>query len=127
MDRRLARSLAITVVITVLGGILLADRAGRLARQRRAFEAEAAADPTAASAAAAANPDSARIAATAVAAYDADRRARGVPPLAIRVVGYTRDSAGVLLLLFPRRPIAGQGAVIRVTPEGEAAIVQRNQ
>lgn len=126
MDRRLARSLAIIVVITVLGGILLADRADRLARRRRALEARAAAEATAA-AAATPNPDSARAVAAATAAYDADRVARGEPPLATRVFAFTPDSAGVLVTLFPRQPILGQDAVVRVTPDGQARVVVRGQ
>lgn len=127
VERRLARTVAIIVVIAALGGMLLADRAQRLARQRRALAVRAATEAAAADSAAAANPDSVRIVERAIAAYDEDRRGRREPPLQTRVFAYSPDSAGVLVTLFPRGPILGQDAVIRVTPEGEARVVTRGQ
>jgi len=121
MERQLVRTAAIMVVIAALGGILLADRAGRVAKARRAARAAAAADSRAA---ATANPDSGRIVAAAIAAYDADRRARGLEPLAVRVLSVARDAQGTLVMLIPERLVAGADATIRVDPSGTAAMLR---
>jgi len=121
MERQLARTIAIMVVIAALGGILLADRADRTARAQRAARAAAAADSARA---AAANPDSVRIVAAAVAAYDADRRDRGLEPLAVRVLAVTPDPAGTLVMLIPDRLVEGADATIRVHPDGSTGILR---
>jgi hypothetical protein len=120
MERQLVRTVAVLVVIAALGGILLADRAGRLAKARRASREAATAD---ASRAAAANPDSVRVVAAAIAAYDADRRARGLEPLAVRILSYAPDSAGAVVMLIPDRLVQGADATIRVGPSGAATIL----
>jgi hypothetical protein len=119
MERVLVRTVAIMIVIAALGGFLLVDRADRVARARRASRAAAAADSARA---ATENPDSLRTVAAAVAAYDADRRARGLEPLAVRVLAYTPDSAGVVVMLMPERLVTGADATIRVDSRGSAAI-----
>jgi len=121
MERQLVRTVAIMVVIAALGGIFLTDRADRVARARRAAAAAAAADS---SAAAAANPDSVRFVAAALAAYDADRRARGLEPLAVRILSYAPDSAGVVVMLIPDRLVQGADATIRVGPSGAATMLR---
>jgi len=121
MERHLVRTVAIMVVIAALGGILLADRADRVAKARRAARAAAAADS---SAAATANPDSVRIVAVAIAAYDADRRARGLEPLAVRVLSCVADSAGVLVMLIPERLVPDADATLRVGRNGSATLVR---
>ena len=120
MDRRLGRTVAVMLVITALGGLLLADRADRLAR-RRAAQARVSED---AAALGPVNPESVRVVAAAPAAYDAERRARGLEPLATRVFAYVRDSMGVRVTLFPVRPVLGQDAVIRVAPDGGVQITE---
>ncbi len=127
VERRLGRTIAIIIVIAVIGAILLADRAQRLARQRQAFKVGAATDAAAADSATTADPDSVRIVGRAMAAYDDDRRARGEEPLATRVFAYVVDSAGVLVTLFARGPILGQDAVVRVSPDGGAQVVTRGR
>jgi hypothetical protein len=121
MERQLVRTVAIMVVIAALGGIFLTDRADRVARARRAAVAAAAADS---SAAAAANPDSVRFVAAARAAYDADRRARGLEPLAVRILSYAPDSAGAVVMLIPDRLVQGADATIRVGLSGAATILR---
>jgi hypothetical protein len=121
MQRQLARTVAIMVVIAALGGLLIADRADRIARAQRAARERAAADS---GVAAAANPDSVRLVAAAVAAYDADRRARGLEPLAVRILSYAPDSAGAVVMFMPERLVEGGDATIRVDPRGTAAILR---
>lgn len=121
MQRQLLRTVAIMVVIAALGGIVLAHRADRLASARRAAQAAAIADSARA---AAANPDSVRIVAAAVAAYDADRQARGLEPLTARVLSYAADASGVVVMLIPERLVAGADATIRVHPDGSTSFVR---
>lgn len=121
MERQLVRTVAIMVVIAALGGIFLTDRADRVARARRAAVAAAAADSIQA---AAANPDSVRIVAAAIAAYDADRRTRGLEPLTVRILSYTPDSAGAVVMLLPDRLVEGADATIRVGPSGAATVLR---
>ncbi|HXV90519.1 MAG TPA: hypothetical protein VD707_04070 [Gemmatimonadales bacterium] len=121
MDRRLLRTVAIMVVIAALGGILLANRADRVTRAGQAARAAAAEDSMRA---AAANPDSLRLVAAAIAAYDADRRTRGFEPLTVRILSYTRDSTGVVVMLIPDRLVQGADATIRVGPSGAATILR---
>jgi len=121
MERQALRTIAIMVVIAALGGVLLVDRADRLRRARDA--ARTAAEDSVR--AAAANPDSVRTVAAAVAAYDADRRARGLEALAVRVLSYQPDEAGVVVMLIPERLIAGADATVRVRPDGAATLVPR--
>jgi hypothetical protein len=121
MYQRLARTVAILVVIGVLGGVVLTDRARRLERQR----ARAAARDSAAGIATATNPDSVRIATAAVAAYDADRRARGAAPLAVDVLAYEPTRGGVRVTLLPRELVVGGDAVVWVGSDGEARIESR--
>jgi hypothetical protein len=119
MERQLVRTVAIMVVIAALGGVFLTDRADRVARARRAEVVAAAADS---SAAVAANPDSVRLVAAAIAAYDADRRARGLAPLAVRILAYAPDAAGAVVMLIPDRLVQGADATIRVSPSGAAIL-----
>ena len=121
MQRQLIRTVAIMIVIAALGGIFLTDRADRVARARRAAQAAAAADS---SRAATANPDSVRTVAAAVAAYDADRRARGLEPLAVRILSYAPDSAGAMVMLIPERLIRDADATVRVGRNGSATLVR---
>ena len=121
MERQLVRTVAIMVVIAALGGFLLADRADRVARARGAAAVAAAEDSARA---AAANPDSVRIVAVAIAAYDADRHARGLEPLAVRVLSYTPDSDGVVVMFIPERLVEGADATIWVRPNGSATILR---
>jgi len=121
MERQLVRTVAIMVVIAALGGILLADRADRLAKARRAAREAAATDSIRA---AAANPDSVRRVAAAIAAYDADRLARGLEPLAVHVLSYVPDSAGVVVMFIPERLVEGGDATIRVGPTGTATVLR---
>jgi hypothetical protein len=120
VERQLARTIAIIVVIAVLGGLVMLDRVDRVARAQRAARAAAAADSARA---AAENPDSVRIVRAATAAYDADRRARGLEPLAVRVLSYVPDTAGVVVMFIPERLVTGANATIRVTPDGAARIL----
>ena len=121
MERQLVRTVAIMVVIAALGGIFLTDRADRVARTRRAAVAAAAADSIQA---AAANPDSVRLVAAAIAVYDADRRTRGLEPLTVRILSYTPDSAGAVVMLIPDRLVEGADATIRVGPSGAATVLR---
>ncbi len=121
MERQLVRTVAIMVVIAALGGIFLTDRADRVARARRAAVAAAAVDS---SRAAAANPDSVRLVAAAIAAYDADRRMRRLEPLTVRILSYTPDSAGAVVMLIPDRLVEGADATIRVGPSGAATVLR---
>src|SRR5512134_152590 len=121
MERQLVRTVAIMVVIAALGGIFLTDRADRVARARRAAVAAAAADSIQA---AAANPDSVRLVAAAIAAYDADRRTRGLEPLTVRILSYTPDSTGAVVMLIPDRLVEGADATIRVGPSGAATVLR---
>jgi hypothetical protein len=99
MERQLARTVAIIVVIAVLGGLLLLDRADRVARAQRAARAAAAADSARAITD---NPDSVRIVTAAIAAYDADRQARGLEPS--RCVSCpTYRTARVVVRFIPER------------------------
>jgi len=122
MERQALRTIAIMVVIAAVGGVLLVNRADRLRRAQDAARAAASEDSARA---AAANPDSVRIVRAAVAAYDADRRARGLEPLAVRVLSYQPDEAGVVVMLIPERLIAGADATVRVRPDGAATLVPR--
>ena len=121
MQRQLVRTAAIMIVIAALGGVLLIDWAERFAKARRAASEAAAADSTRA---AALNPDSVRIVAAAVTAYDADRRARGLEPLTVRILSYVPDSAGVVVMLIPERLVTGANATVRVRPNATATILQ---
>jgi len=121
MERQLVRTVAIMVVIAALGGLLLADRADRITKARRAAREAATADSARA---AGENPDSVRLVAAAIAAYDADRRARGLEPLAVRLLSYAPDSAGAVVMLIPDRLVQGADATIRVGPSGAATILR---
>ena len=120
MERQLARTIAIIVVIAVLGGLLLLDRADRVARAQRTARAAAAADSARAITD---NPDSVRIVIAATAAYDADRQSRGLERLAVRVLSYVADSAGVVVRFIPERLVEGANATIRVGSDGAARIL----
>ena len=120
MERQLVRTVAIMVVIAALGGVLLADRADRITKARRAARAAAAADSARA---ARDNPDSVRLVAAAIAAYDADRRTRGLDPLTVRVLSYTADSTGAVVMLIPDRLVTGADATVHVRPNGTATIL----
>ena len=120
MERQLARTIAIIVVIAVLGGLLLLDRADRVARAQRAARAAAAADSARAITD---NPDSVRIVTAAIAAYDADRQARGLERLAVRVLSYVVDSAGVVVRFIPEHLVTGGNATVRVPAAGAPAVI----
>jgi hypothetical protein len=122
MERQLVRTVAIMVVIAVLGGVLLVDRADRVSKARRAAREAATADSARA---ASENPDSVRTVAAAVAAYRADRVARGLEPLAARVLSFVPDSAGVVVRLIPERLVTGADATVRVDSAGAASIIGR--
>ncbi len=122
MERQILRTIAIMVVIAALGGVLMVNRAGRLRRAQDAARAAAVEDSARA---AAANPDSARIVRAAVAAYDADRRARGLEPLAVRVLQVAVDAQGALVTLIPVRLVPDAEATVRVRRDGSARLVAR--
>jgi hypothetical protein len=123
MERQLARTVAIIVVIAALGGLLLLDRADRVARAQRAARAAAAADSARA---VTDNPDSVRIVRAATAAYDADRQSRGLERLAVRVLSYVSDSAGVVVRFIPERLVTGGDATVRVPAAGAPAVISRD-
>lgn len=121
MEQRLLRTAVIVVLMALAGGLALRHRAGQVAR--RAETSRVLRDSLVA-AAAAANPESVRVVTAAIAAYDADRRARGVPPLAVRVLSYEPDRDAVLVTLLPEQLVEGGDAVIRVGRDGRAIVVR---
>lgn len=123
MERQLARTIAIIVVLAVLGGLLLLDRADRVGRAQRAARAAAAADSARA---VTDNPDSVRIVTAAIAAYNVDRQSRGLERLAVRVLAYVADSAGVVVRFIPERLVAGGNATVRVPAAGAPAVISRD-
>jgi hypothetical protein len=115
MEVRLARFLAITIVIAVLGGMLLTGRARKLERQ-------IAMPLPPPDSGLVGPPDSARAVALALHAYGADHAARGQVAAAAQVTSFTRDSAGFLMELAPVAPAAGTRAQVRVQPTGEVVL-----
>ena len=113
MEIRLARFLAIAVVIAVLGGMLLSGRARKLERQI--------AIPPPVDSGPAGPPDSARAIVLAQHAWRTDYAARGQVAPAAQVTGFTRDSLGFLIVLGPA---AGPGArvQVRVQQSGEVEL-----
>jgi hypothetical protein len=115
MEIRLARFLAIAVVIVVLGGLLLSGRARRVERQLAARQPAADTVP--------AGPlDSARAVALAVQAYRADHAARGEPAPAVTVVSFVADSLGFDLVLAPAGAGPGARAQVRVQLSGQVEL-----
>lgn len=108
MEFRLARFLAITLVIVVLGGLLLSGRARKLRRQLAAVPA----DTTSAG-----SLDSARAVALARDAYRADHAARGDVTRPTSVAAFTSDSLGFVIELAPDTA-PGTRAVVRVHRTG---------
>lgn len=121
MDARLGRSLALVVVIALVGGLVLRRRAQQLAEQ--GADRPAAADSPIANAVG----DSALAVALAERAYRADDSARGLPPRGVRVLAFVRDSGGTLITLVPADLALGGDKLIRVAPGGVVEILQRGQ
>lgn len=115
MEIRLARFLAIAVVIVVLGGLLLSGRAKRLERRLVA-------PPPGLDTVSAGPPDSARAVALAEYAYRTDHAARAEVAGPVRVAAFTADSAGFLLELAPRDSGPGTRAIVRVQRSGEVEL-----
>ena len=115
MDIRLARFIAIAVVIAVLGGMLLSGRAKRL--EQRLVSRVPVVDTVPAG-----PPDSARAAALAEYAYRADHAARGETPVLVRVAAFATDSLGFVLELAPRDSGAGARALVRVQRTGQVEL-----
>lgn len=114
MEVRLARFLAITVVIAVLGGMLLSGRARKLERQL-------AIPPPPVDSGQAGPPDSARAIVLAEHAWRADHAARGQVAPAAQLTGFTRDSLGFVVLLAPAQG-AGARVQVRVAQSGEVEL-----
>ena len=110
MEFRLARFLAIALVIVVLGGLLLSGRARKLERQL-------AAAPTARTVPS--GPlDSARAVALALDAYRTDHVARGEVAPAARVASFVSDSVGFQIALAPADSTPGTRAIVHVLRSG---------
>ena len=114
MEIRLARFLAITVVIAVLGGMLLTGRARKLERQ-------IAIPPPPVDSGPSGPPDSARAIVLAQHAWRADHAARGQVAPAAQVTGFARDSLGFLVMLGPAQG-AGASVQVRVQQSGEVEL-----
>lgn len=115
MELRLARFLAIAVVIAVLGGLLLSGRARRVERQLAARQPAADTVP--------AGPlDSARAVALAAQVYRADHAARGETAPAVAVVSFVADSLGFVLTLAPAGDGPGARAQVRVPVNGQVEL-----
>lgn len=114
MEFRLARFLAIAIVIAVLGGMVLSGRARKLERQL--------APPPPAVSTAAGPPDSARAVALALHAYQLDHAAWGETPGPARVTAFTPDSLGFVIELAPGASGRGARAVVRVRRTGEVEL-----
>ena len=114
MEIRLARFLAIAVVIAVLGGLLLAGRARKLERQLVTPLPVTDTVP-------AGPPDSARAVRLALQAYRTDHLARGEVAGFARVSSFATDSAGFLIELAPESG-SGTRAIVRVERTGEVVL-----
>lgn len=114
MEIRLARFLAIAIVIVVIGGLSLRGRARKLERQL------AAAPP--ATPATEGQLDSARAVARAVEVYRMDHTANGQPAGTPRVQTFLRDTVGFLIELVPTTPGTGAHAAVRVRLNGEVEL-----
>jgi hypothetical protein len=115
MEIRLARFLAIAVVIAVLGGLLLSGRARRIERQlgaRRSAVDTLPAGPL----------DSARAVVLAERAYRADHIARGEAAPAVAVMSFVADSLGFVLTLAPSGDGPGARAYVRVELNGQVEL-----
>ena len=110
MEFRLARFVAITLVIVVLGGLLLSGRARKLQRQ---LAAAPAADTVSAG-----SFDSARAVALAREAYRADHAARSAVARTTRVAAFTSDSLGFVIELAPADSAPGTRAIVHVQRTG---------
>jgi len=97
---RLARSVSLIIVITVIGALMLRGRARRVERTIAAV-VDSPADASVAL-------DSARAARLAVQAYEADLRARGESPTPTSLTAYSTDSAGFRIELSPRNGGGGR-------------------
>jgi hypothetical protein len=120
MDVRVARAIAIMVVLAVVGGLALSGRARQLERRLGARPAVVA---DAREGVGEGEPDSARAVALAVHAYLADHAARGVAAGPVRVLEFGRDSTRAFsLLLVPRDSGPGARAVVHVLPTGQVEL-----
>lgn len=115
MDVRLARFVAIAVVLAVLGGLMLGTRAKKLERQLVTNPPVVDTQPEG-------PPDSARAVALAVHAYRLDHSARAEVAVPVRVTSFTTDSAGFVIELAPRDSVPGTRAVVRVLRTGEVEL-----
>lgn len=110
---RLARSVSLIIVITVIGALMLRGRARRVERNIAAV-VDTPAD-------ASAPLDSARAARLAVQAFAADLRARGETPRAASLTAFSSDSAGFRIELSPQD--GGGGRVeVRVGRDGRVEL-----
>ena len=126
MDARLGRSLALVVVIALVGGVTLRHRAQQLAE--RGVSRPARGDSLVASGPEGENGDSALAVALAERAYRADDSVLGVPPRGIHVLAFVRDSGGALITLVPADLALGRGGdkLIRVPPGGVVEVMRRS-
>ena len=114
MEIRLARFLAIAIVMVVVGGLFLRGRARKLERQLTA--------KSPASSAAEGQLDSARAVARALDVYRMDHAANGQPAGTPRVQTFLRDTVGFLIELVPTTPGTGAHAAVRVRLNGEVEL-----
>ena len=110
MEIRLARFLAIALVIAVVGGMLLSGRARKLRRQIAAAPPVTSSEST--------KLDSARAVTLAQDVYHRDHAARGESPPAPQVAAVTHDSLGYVVVLIPAPGAAGTRAAVRVRVDG---------
>jgi GTPase len=113
MGVRLARFLAIALVMAVLGGMLLSGRARKLERQLTVPPIDEGPPGP---------PDSARAVALALHAYRVDHAARGEVAGVALVASFAEDSAGFLIVLAPAAPPRGVRAQVRVQRTGEVEL-----
>jgi len=116
MEVRMARTVAIAAVITVIGGLVLRGCARRLERRLTALPPAAAIDT------ASGPPDSARAVALARRAYLVDHTARGETAPPAEVTGFALDSTGYRLEITPRGGGPGARAVVRVSVSGQVEL-----
>lgn len=115
MEIRLARFIAIAVVIAALGALLLSGRARRVERQLGARPAAVDTVP--------AGPlDSARAVALALQAWRADHAAHGAGTPPAVVSAFQGDSTGFMLELAPAGGGPGPRAQVRIQPDGKTEL-----
>ena len=115
MEIKLARFVAIAIVVTVLGGLMLTSRAKRI-------EQRLVAPPPTVRAPAAGALDSARAVVLAEDAYRLDHAARGLAATPVRVMSFLADSLGFVLQLAPRDAGPGARVAVRVRRTGEVEL-----